>query len=1118
MLFCEHIAALRPSVRLQVFASDADGGAVESARRGLYRDTIEADVSEARLARFFCHDEHGYCIQPELRALVVFTVQDVLAYPPFSRLDFISCRNLLIYLQRDAQARVISLFDFALREGGFLLLGAAETPRRGEGRFETIAKAERLYRRVGQSRPAGLRFLTGAAGRGPAAGQSGREDPPEVALAALGQRLVLDSYAPAAILINSRRECLYTLGPIDRYLRVAAGGAAQDVLALARDGVRTRLRTALYKADLANGALPRARVPGAGVAVPYSIEVRPLDGPGEATHLICFIEQPELHDIADLASFGTAPRATDLEHEVEVLRAELAEAGRCAEAAGEEQRALDEEALSVNEEHQSANEELLTSKEELQSLNEELTALNSQLQETLERQRTTSNDMQNVLNSTEVATLFLDRHLNIRFFTPKTRMLFNLIAADIGRPLTDLVSLASDAALPDDARAVLRNEEPLEKEIEAKEMWFMRRVLPYRTDHRQVDGVVITFTDITERKFTARALEDAREEAERANAAKSRFLAAASHDLRQPLQTLALLQGLLAKAVEGHAAADLVARLDATLGAMSGMLDSVLDINQIEAGVIGAEIVAFPVSGLLARLHDEYSYQAHAQSLGWSVVPCSLNVVSDPRLLEQMLRNLVSNALKYTGQGKVLLGCRRRGASLTFEVWDTGTGIPEDKLGLIFEEYHQLDNAARDRGKGLGLGLSIVRRLGNLLDHRVGVQSRQGRGSVFTIEVPLARDGAAPHDASPELVDGPPSARALSRGSILVVEDDPDVRELLQLFLRNEGHRVSAAADGASALNLVVASENPPDVLLTDYNLPGGLNGLELAGRLREGRRRPLPVVVLTGDISAEALRAIAQHDCVPLNKPVRLDGLTSVLYELLSPSPDTTAPEPAKRTLADAPIIFIVDDDPNIRRAIRGVLEADGREVEDHASSESFLLAYQPCSNGCLLIDAHLPGLGGLDLLRRLRRMDDRIPAIIITGHGDVHMAVQAMQAGASDFLEKPISPAELGASLERALEQSTDSGKLSSWRATAARAARSLTDRQRQVMALVIAGHPSKNIAADLGISQRTVENHRAAIMERTGCTSLPALARLALAAAWTGSDESLVAAGPIARTARP
>ena len=250
------------------------------------------------------------------------------------------------------------------------------------------------------------------------------------------------------------------------------------------------------------------------------------------------------------------PRVAELEQELEATRTELQGAIRNLEISSEEQKAINEEALSVNEEYQSTNEELLTSKEELQSLNEELTALNSQLQETLERQRTTSNDLQNVLYSTDVATLFLDTDLNIRFFTPATKSLFNVIPSDVGRPLADLNSLAADGALLTDARTVLRTLAPIEREIEAQSgAWYIRRILPYRTqDRRGRRRRHHLCRHHRAAAIAADALEAAKRQAELANVAKSRFLAAASHDLRQPLQTLALLQGLAGEGGRGERA------------------------------------------------------------------------------------------------------------------------------------------------------------------------------------------------------------------------------------------------------------------------------------------------------------------------------------------------------------------------------------------------------------------------------------------------------------------------------------------------------------------------------------------------------------------------------------
>jgi two-component system, chemotaxis family, CheB/CheR fusion protein len=1112
MLFREAITAAKMDIKLQVFASDVDPDAIAAAREGLYPEKIEADISSDRLARFFTTEEHNYRISPELRAMVVFTVQDVLADPPFSRLDFVSCRNLLIYLRPEAQTKALAMFHFALRESGILLLGTSETAGPDENRFEVVSKSGRIYRHIGRRRPGEFGFIRGPGDTGRTQVRPGQGAPlsRQTVLAELCRRMVMDTYAPAAVLINRKHECLFSLGPTDRYLRVVPGHPSQDLFGMARPGMRTKLRSAIQQAIQQQAAvtITGGRTTDAGHPGIFSIAVQPFRSEGEDLLLICFVDDPKARLFRDTpGSSRDIPRVADLEQELEATRTELQGAIHNLEISGEEQKAINEEALSVQEEYQSTNEELLTSKEELQSLNEELTALNSQLQETLERQRTTSTDLQNVLYSTDVATLFLDKQLNIRFFTPATKALFKIIPSDIGRPLSDLNSLAADVDLLSDARTALRSRESTEREIEARNgSIFIRRVMPYRTLNDGVEGVVITFGDITERRHAADELSVAKRQADQANAAKSRFLAAASHDLRQPLQTLALVQGLLAKNVETESAKKLVKTLDETLGAMSGMLNTLLDINQIDAGMLHAEMIDFPITGLLDQLRDEFIYHAQAKGLTLRVVPCRLSINSDPRLLEQMVRNLLSNALKYTRHGKILLGCRRCKDTLSIEVWDTGIGIADNQLQAIFDEYHQIDNAARERSRGLGLGLSIVHRLGGLLGHQIRVRSRPGRGSVFSIEVKLPASRVTRQPFEPALSSPEPGTHHEHHtGSILVVEDDPEVRELLEAFLKDDGQEVATAFDGPRARDLVAGGMVQPDLILTDYNLPNGMNGAQVATLIGELLHRSVPTIILTGDISTGTMSKIAHQACVQLIKPVKLKELAQAVQRLLPLSGaevQTRAPR-LPEVLGDprTPLIFIVDDDDSIRGAIRAVLEDDNREVEDFDTCEAFLAAFHPRREACLIIDAYLPGMSGLALLRRLHDSGHGLPAIMITGNSDVAMAVEAMKAGASDFIEKPISHHELLASVDRALEQSQDSEKRAAWRVEAATHLADLTPRQRQVMMMVLAGHPSKNIAADLGISQRTVENHRASIMTKTGCKSLPALARLAVAAA--GSD---------------
>jgi two-component system, chemotaxis family, CheB/CheR fusion protein len=962
MLFSEAIAAARRNVKLTIFASDIDEEAIAFARDGLYPTSIEADVSPARLARFFVKEEGGYRVSRILRDAVVFSVHDLLTDAPFSRIDFASCCNVLIYLRREVQQQVLGLFHFALREGGILFLGSAGSVGEARDRFEAISQKERIYRHIGRAHPGEVELPIGR-------GEAARPLIPRAirrlpvrrpGISELAQQLLLDTFAPASVLVNLRNEGVYYFGPTDRYLRVPEGEANQNILATAREGLRSSVRTAIEQAtrEQARAVVVGVPVKRDGDTALVTVTAQPLQTDGEKWVLVSFVDEPKpAETIAAPAppSAADAARIAQLERELDAARKDFDAAAREREIAEEELKAVNEEAMSINEEFQTTNEELQTSKEELQSLNEELTTLNVQLQETVDREHAVADDLQNILTSSDVGTLFLDQGLNIRFFSSAAVPLFNLIQSDVGRPLAHLARNFTDDNLITDAQDVLTKLAPNSREVRAGAgTWYIRRILPYRTKENQIKGVVITFVDVTEIKaveraaasaraytesllgeirgpflvldedllvvsasrsfyrlfrtdptqtvgrslatvdagrlaipalqrfldlaradaaavqdyemevnlpaigrrtlvfntidipqeagakrkillavddITARrraeaALVDARQVAEAANINKSRFLAAASHDLRQPLQTLHLLQGILARKVKDKEAAEVVARISDTLTAMTGLMDTLLDVSQIKAGIVKPEIVSFPIANLLARLQNEFAYHTKACGLAWRAVPCRLLVRGDPRLLEQMLRNLLNNAIKYTDKGRILLGCRRRGNSLRIEVWDTGIGIPEDSLKTIFEEFRQLADPARQPALGFGLGLAIVQRLGNLLGHPVDVRSWPGRGSVFAITVPIA--------PAEEAVEAPGAAAVAEvsptpKGAVLIVEDDAGVRDSLGTLLQGEGYRTADAADGPKALALVSGREFVPDLAIVDYNLPGGLNGVEVA-------------------------------------------------------------------------------------------------------------------------------------------------------------------------------------------------------------------------------------------------------------------------------------------------
>ena len=1251
ILFLEAIETSKRSLKLQVFASDIDTNSVEAAREGVYGRGTDEQVSPSRLSRFFCKEGDLYRVRRELRETVVFTVQDLLSDPPFSRLDLISCRNVLIYLRPDAQEKVLSVFHFALHAGGILFIGPSETIGNFTDRFEPMNKKYRIYRHLSASRAGegGFRPGVSAAERaGPAIAALSRKISRRPSLSDLASKVLVEIFAPASVLIDKKYEALYYSGDVDRFLQITPGEDNRNLLLMAREGLRPKLRAALESARETGEPASKAgaHVYREGKASGVKIAVQPISS--EDLFLVSFIDEPEQTPLArDRHPPEDASRILQLEQELDATRKELNAVIRDLEIANEDQRGVNEEALSMNEELQSANEELETSKEELQSLNEELTALNAQLQETLEHQRTTAADLQNILNSSDVATLFLDIDLNIRFFTPASRSLFGVSAVDIGRPLIDLAQRFRDEALLPDARAVLSKFAPIRREIESHDgNWFIRSIMPYRNDVSAIEGVVLTFArisemkaaeqkieaerayaesiiatvkqplvvldrelrvisasasffeffgvkpeeclchpleigdnfengslasllapalagnrvedtklkvdlpklgprtllmsarpisppvsvsarilvsfdDITRRQAKAEALAAAKEEAERANLAKSRFLSTVSHDLRQPLQTMTLVQGLLSETVSDPAAKTLIERLERTVSGMSNLLDKILNINQLEAGVVKPRLCDFPINNLLEQLKGEFEIHAANDGLGLRVVPCHLTVHTDPRLLEQILRNLLSNALKYTSQGKVLLGCRRRGDSLSVEVWDTGTGIPETELGAIFKEYHQLRNHAAKGGKGLGLGLglAIVQHVADLLHSPIRVRSRVGRGSVFSLEVPVARTSparvASVEYPSPSHTDIIP--RAYDNRSILIVEDDDQVREALDLLLDRHGYATLTAGDGAQALAIASDGSENVDLIIADYNLPGP-NGLEVIARIEEASGRQVPAILLTGDISASTLVEIAAKGHVHLYKPTNPQTLIRNIDAMLDNTGRKTYSSTAlvadgsskvygrhANAIRDkgnekalAPIVFVVDDAQDIREALRDMLQQHSYRAEIFADAATFLEHYSPGRAGCLVADVRMPGISGLELIERLSAMQSSLPVIILTGYGDVAMAVSAMKSGAFDFLEKPVQPDELLRCIERALRFSEEHQDLSADRSMAVSKIESLTARQHQILEFVLAGTSSKNIAADLRVSQRTVDNHRAAIMRKLGAKSLSAMIRIALAAA--------------------
>ena len=533
MLLKEYAATLEQPPTLQVFATDLDENAIQTAREGKYAETIAADVTETRLRRFFSKIHGGYRIKREVRDIVLFALHDLLKDSPFSRLDLVTCRNLLIYLNHDAQTRALEIFHFALRGEGTLFLGSSESVDENSPLFAVLDKKRRIYLRRNGSRSA-LPFTTergpllrkmlrqlpasgsGTADAPHAAGPVNRAAPrPSRAEAAeeaptswsdLHYELI-EQLAPPSVVVNQDHQVMHVSENAGRFLQVGGGEPTVNLLRMVHPMLRIELRAALYRAAQTGGPVNTRGVSAEIEGTPKKINLRVV--PSRSTHsrflLVIFQEQEGGAVATPAAEPDAATR--HLEEELEQTKAQLRNIIEQSEASDEELKASNEELQAINEELRSAGEELETGREELQSINEELSTVNQELKSKVDELAAANSDLQNLMASTNIATVFLDRDLCIQRYTPPAVALFNLIPTDVGRPLSDLTPRLSYPDLSADATRVLTDLGVKEVEVaDADGHFFLVRMLPYRTADDRIAGVVMTFVDITQRRYAGEEL------------------------------------------------------------------------------------------------------------------------------------------------------------------------------------------------------------------------------------------------------------------------------------------------------------------------------------------------------------------------------------------------------------------------------------------------------------------------------------------------------------------------------------------------------------------------------------------------------------------------------------
>jgi two-component system, chemotaxis family, CheB/CheR fusion protein len=516
----EHINSTA-SFSLQIFATDIDRDAIEKARQGFYPTNIAANVSQERLQRFFIQNEYGYRVVKEIRDMVVFAPQNIIMDPPFTKIDIVSCRNLLIYLTPELQKKLLVLFHHSLNPSGVLFLGSAETVGILTDLFEPLKGKARLYRRLESTQHTELSFQFPFPGFRSSLGMLDVDiTRPKVwksvpNMEDLANHLLLQRYSPVAVLVNESGDILYTSGRAGKYLELTAGKANWNIFAMLHPELRYKINSSFQKAIRKNSTidLNNLKIDINGDKRTVDVTIEPLREPEALRHLVMIV----ITDVRMSSEMKVAGRnssepahisvVVELKAELEQAQHELRTARQEMQSSQEELLSAYEEMQSTNEELQSTNEEITTSREELQSLNEELQTVNYELQTKLDELSRVNNDMKNLLESTDIAILFLDDALRVRRFTAQTAKIIKLISVDVGRSITDIVSNLDYPELAADAYEVLRTLAISEKAIVTSEgLWFAVRIMPYRTLENKVDGLVITLTDITAFKALESAL------------------------------------------------------------------------------------------------------------------------------------------------------------------------------------------------------------------------------------------------------------------------------------------------------------------------------------------------------------------------------------------------------------------------------------------------------------------------------------------------------------------------------------------------------------------------------------------------------------------------------------
>lgn len=886
MLFHELLESRGRPINVKVFATDVHQESLSTAGVGRYEAAALSKVTPKRLTRYFRETQEGYVVAPEIRSLVVFAPHNVLKNAPFTRLDLVSCRNLLIYFQPEVQQKVISLFHFGLKTDAVLMLGPSETLGPLQSEFDSIDTHWRMYSKLRDVRlPLGLP-LSGRTPATPLVNTVGASPVRPTSGLVAAYDWMLDRHMPPAILIDENHQLLHTIGSASQFLKIRGGRPSTDCLDLFEGDLRTAVFGALQQLKIHRRSVAYSGVPvnSDGEIKKFRIQLEPVENELAKTPqiLITFHEEQQV-DVAgassaadDVEYLGLSQNRIDsLEHELTYTRESLQGTVEELEASNEELQATNEEMIASNEELQSTN-------EELQSVNEELYSVNAEYQKKIRELVEMTADLDALMDSTDVATIFLDRELCIRKFTPEMARMFRLMPQDIGRSIEGFVHHIREPRIVEGLRRVRDFGDIIENEIQiGNDRWMLMRLLPYRF-REEGDGVLLTLMDVD-------SLKRAQDKLASALSDRERFLAMLSHEMRNPINAVMSASHLLRAQAEASGtedtAVDVIAR---QAGHLVRLLDDLLDVSRMTQQKLELRKVQLDLRGVITDALESVQpdLSEHEQHVEVTIPDTAMPVFGDPHRLRQVFVNLLANASKYApSAGSIELTASTDGVTAHVAVVDHGDGIEASMLETLFDPFVQSARTSEHREGGMGVGLALVKYVVENHNGSISVSSEgPEQGSRFSVTLPLLQDSAE-EDLDGEGVPEPgtnllpershPSAR-VAADTIVIIEDDIDNRQMLTALLKMEGFQVSAAEDAVEGIRMI--NEQRPDVALVDLHMPS-LDGFEVARRIRSTLGDNIQVYALTGHGAAEDVEAsqAAGFDA-HFVKPIDIDRLLQML------------------------------------------------------------------------------------------------------------------------------------------------------------------------------------------------------------------------------------------------